>query len=100
MTAPGRAQELAGAGPRAARLLSPFADDEVPVALARLSCGQAINDGGLKLSDKDLLFHVSTTPSRMARAPPGPDLCDLRPICRRGRSQSTMPWRPARLSAH
>lgn len=46
MTAPGRAQELAGAGPRAARLLSPFADDEVPVALARLFCGQAINDGG------------------------------------------------------
>jgi len=46
MTAPGRAQELAGAGPRAARLVSPFADDEVPVALARLFCGQAINDGG------------------------------------------------------
>lgn len=46
MTAPGRAQELAGAGPRAARLLSPFADNEVPVALARLFCGQAINDGG------------------------------------------------------
>src|SRR5258705_13928095 len=58
MTAPGRAQELAGAGPRAARLLSPFADDEVPVVLARLSCGQAINDGGLKLSDKDLLKHL------------------------------------------
>src|SRR5260370_559676 len=59
MTAPGRAQELAGAGPRAARLLSPFADDEVPVALARLSCGQAINDGGLKPPDKDFLLPIA-----------------------------------------
>ncbi len=68
MTAPGRAQELAGAGPRAARLLSPFADDEVPVVLARLSCGQAITDGGLKLSDKDLLKHLRGADADAAEA--------------------------------
>ena len=59
---------MAGAGPRAVRLLSPFADDEVPVVQARLSCGQAINDGGLKLSDEDLLKHLRGADADAAEA--------------------------------
>ncbi len=46
MTTPERAGEMAGTGPRTGGLPTPAADDGVPVALARLFCGQAINDGG------------------------------------------------------
>jgi predicted secreted protein len=46
MTAAERAGELTSFGPRTAGLPSPAADDGVPVALARLFRGQAINDGG------------------------------------------------------
>ncbi len=44
MTTPERAGEMAGTGPRTGGLPTPAADDGVPVALARLFCGQAINE--------------------------------------------------------
>lgn len=46
MTARERAEDFGGAGPRPAGLPSLAADDAVPVALARLFRGHAINDGG------------------------------------------------------
>lgn len=46
MTASERAGERTGAGPSTAGLPRQAADDQVPMALARLFRGQAINDGG------------------------------------------------------
>jgi predicted secreted protein len=46
MTAPERVLGLACAGPSPTDLPGWLADDEVPLVLAQLFCGQAINDGG------------------------------------------------------